>query len=529
MNSTIFSILLVLIGLFVGIIIMLIINQIKLFLAIKKATIIVDDAKKEADKLKKDSILEAKEETQKLKNEAEKEIKEKKQEVKDSEARLLVREENIDRRDQTLQNREQLLDAKEENLLKEQKEIQKQQVELEKTKEKQIKLLEKIAGYSKKEAKTLIMQKVEKMMDEEIAMYIKDRETAAKLEADRNAKEVLVSSMQRYAANVAGEQTVTVAELPNDDMKGRIIGREGRNIRTIEAVTGVDLIIDDTPEAIVLSSFDPYRREIARETLEALIKDGRIHPGRIEEVYNKTVEEMNNKILEYGNSALFELGISKMDSALFELGISKMDSHIVELLGKLKYRTSYGQNALNHSIEVANLAGLMAAEIGENVSLAKRAGLLHDIGKAIDHEVEGTHVELGVNIARKYGESEEVINAIASHHGDIEPNNIISVLVSIADALSASRPGARNDSLENYIQRLTDLENVAKEFSGVEKVFAMQAGRELRVVVKPEEIDDLSSVKMAHEIKNKIEETLQYPGTIKVVVIRETRAIEEAK
>ncbi len=517
MNSTIFSILLVLIGLFVGIIIMLIINQIKLFLAIKKATIIVDDAKKEADKLKKDSILEAKEETQKLKNEAEKEIKEKKQEVKDSEARLLVREENIDRRDQTLQNREQLLDAKEENLLKEQKEIQKQQVELEKTKEKQIKLLEKIAGYSKKEAKTLIMQKVEKMMDEEIAMYIKDRETAAKLEADRNAKEVLVSSMQRYAANVAGEQTVTVAELPNDDMKGRIIGREGRNIRTIEAVTGVDLIIDDTPEAIVLSSFDPYRREIARETLEALIKDGRIHPGRIEEVYNKTVEEMNNKILEYGNSALFELGISKMDS------------HIVELLGKLKYRTSYGQNALNHSIEVANLAGLMAAEIGENVSLAKRAGLLHDIGKAIDHEVEGTHVELGVNIARKYGESEEVINAIASHHGDIEPNNIISVLVSIADALSASRPGARNDSLENYIQRLTDLENVAKEFSGVEKVFAMQAGRELRVVVKPEEIDDLSSVKMAHEIKNKIEETLQYPGTIKVVVIRETRAIEEAK
>ena len=517
MNSTIFSILLVLIGLFVGIIIMLIINQIKLFLAIKKATIIVDDAKKEADKLKKDSILEAKEETQKLKNEAEKEIKEKKQEVKDSEARLLVREENIDRRDQTLQNREQLLDAKEENLLKEQKEIQKQQVELEKTKEKQIKLLEKIAGYSKKEAKTLIMQKVEKMMDEEIAMYIKDRETGAKLEADRNAKEVLVSSMQRYAANVAGEQTVTVAELPNDDMKGRIIGREGRNIRTIEAVTGVDLIIDDTPEAIVLSSFDPYRREIARETLEALIKDGRIHPGRIEEVYNKTVEEMNNKILEYGNSALFELGISKMDS------------HIVELLGKLKYRTSYGQNALNHSIEVANLAGLMAAEIGENVSLAKRAGLLHDIGKAIDHEVEGTHVELGVNIARKYGESEEVINAIASHHGDIEPNNIISVLVSIADALSASRPGARNDSLENYIQRLTDLENVAKEFSGVEKVFAMQAGRELRVVVKPEEIDDLSSVKMAHEIKNKIEETLQYPGTIKVVVIRETRAIEEAK
>ncbi len=517
MNGTIFSILLVLIGLFVGIIIMLLLSQIKLFFSTKRAIAIVDDAKKEADKLKRDSILEAKEEVHKLKTEIEKEIKEKKQEIKDSEARLLAREENIDRRDQTLQNREQMLDIKEDNLLKEQKEIQKQQVELEETKDKQIKLLEKIAGYSKKEARNLIMKKVEDMMDKEIASYIKEREMTAKLEADRNAKEMLVSSMQRYAANVAGEQTVTVAELPNDEMKGRIIGREGRNIRTIEAVTGVDLIIDDTPEAIVLSSFDPYRREIARETLETLIKDGRIHPGRIEEVYDKTVEDMNNKILEYGNNALFELGISKVDS------------HIIELLGKLKFRTSYGQNVLSHSLEVANLAGLMAAEIGENVSLAKRAGLLHDIGKAIDHEVEGTHVELGVNIARKYGESEEVINTIASHHGDIEPTNIISVLVAIADALSASRPGARNDSLENYIQRLTDLENVAKELPGVEKVFAMQAGRELRVIVKPEEVDDLTSVKMAHEIKNKIEDNLQYPGTIKVVVIRETRAIEEAK
>ncbi len=517
MNGTIFSILLVLIGLFVGITIMLVLNQIKLFFSTKKANLIVDDAKKEADKLKRDSILEAKEEVHKLRIETEKEIKEKKQEIKDSEARLLSREESMDRRDQILQNREQMLESKEDNLLKEQKEIQKQQVELEETKDKQIKLLEKIAGYSKKEARNLIMKKVEDMMDMEIASYIKEREMTAKIEADKKAKELLVSSMQRYSANVAGEQTVTVAQLPNDEMKGRIIGREGRNIRTIEAVTGVDLIIDDTPEAIVLSSFDPYRREIARETLETLIKDGRIHPGRIEEVYDKTVEEMNNKILEYGNSALFELGISKMDS------------HIVELLGKLKYRTSYGQNVLNHSLEVANLAGLMAAEIGENVSLAKRAGLLHDIGKAIDHEVEGTHVELGGNIARKYGESEEVINAIASHHGDTEPTNIISVLVAIADTLSASRPGARNDSLENYIQRLTDLENVAKEIPGVEKVFAMQAGRELRVIVKPDEVDDLTSVKMAHEIKNKIENTLQYPGTIKVVVIRETRATEEAK
>ena len=517
MNSTIFSILLVLIGLFVGIIAMLILNQVKLFFSTRKATMIIEDAKKEADKLKRDSILEAKEEMHKLKTDTEKEIKEKKKEINDSEARLLSREESMDRRDQILQNREQMLETKEDNLLKEQKDIQDKQVELEETKNEQIKLLEKIAGYSKKEARKLIMKKVEDMMNLEIAAYIKDREMTAKLEADKKAKQLLVSSMERYASDVAGEQTVTVAELPNDEMKGRIIGREGRNIRTLEAVTGVDLIIDDTPEAIVLSSFDPYRREVARETLETLIKDGRIHPGRIEEVYDKTVKDMHNKILEYGNNALFELGISKMDS------------NIVELLGKLKYRTSYGQNVLHHSIEVANLAGLMAAELGENINLAKRAGLLHDIGKAIDHEVEGTHVELGVNIARKYGESEEVINAIASHHGDTEPTNIISALVAIADTLSASRPGARNDSLENYIQRLTDLENVAKGLPGVEKVFAMQAGRELRVIVKPEEVDDLTSVKMAREIKEKIEDTLQYPGTIKVVVVRETRAIEEAK
>ena len=517
MNNIVFSILLILIGLFVGIIFMIILNSIKLMNASKKVQSLLDNAKKEADKLKRDSILEAKEENHRLKVELDKETKEKKQEIKDSEERLLAREESMDRRDQTLQNREQMLEDKENNLILKQKEIQEKQLELEETKEEQLKLLEKIAGYTKKQARELIMKKVEDMMNLEITSYIKDREAEAKLQADKSSKEMLVSTMQRYAADIAGEQTVTVVTLPNDEMKGRIIGREGRNIRTIEAVTGVDLIIDDTPEALVLSSFDPYRREIARLTLETLIKDGRIHPSRIEEVYDKTVKEMKAELIEIGNNALFELGITKMEPEL------------VETIGKLQFRTSYGQNALKHSLEVANLAGLLAGELGENITLAKRAGLLHDIGKAIDHEVEGSHVELGANLARKYGENEIVINAIESHHGDAEPTSIISTLVAIADTISASRPGARNDSLENYIKRLTELEEIGNGVEGVEKAYAVQAGRELRVIVKPEEIDDLESHKVAREIKNKIEESLQYPGTIKVVVVRETRVTEEAK
>ena len=517
MNDVILSILFIVLGLFIGIILMIILNYIKNNLSNKKAESIIDKANKEADKIKRNGLLEAKEEAHKIKLETEKEIKEKKNEIKESEERLLLRESNIDKRDQTLQNREQLLEERENNLVNKQKEVLKEQDKVEEIKKQQVELLEKIAGYSKNEARDLVLKKVEEMMNLEISAYIKDREVEAKLEVDKKAKNMLVNVMQKYAGDVASDQTVTVVNLPNDDMKGRLIGREGRNIRSIEAVTGVDLIIDDTPEAIVLSSFDPYRREIARVTIEALIKDGRIHPGRIEELYDKSVKEMKLKLLEYG------------EEALFELGITKVDPELQELLGKLHFRTSFGQNALKHSIEVAHLAGIMAGELGENVALAKRAGLFHDIGKSIDHEVEGSHVDIGASLAKKYKENDIVINAIESHHGDKEANNVISVLVSIADALSASRPGARNDSLENYVQRLQELENIGNEIPGVEKSYAMQAGRELRVIVKPDKVDDALSYKIARDIKNKIEDTLQYPGTIKVIVIRETRAQEEAK
>ena len=517
MNEMILSILLVLIGLFVGIIVMLIFNYLKGISANSKAEKIIETAKKDADKIKRDSILESKEEIHRLKLDAEKEIKEKKSEIIDSEQRLLTRENNIDRRDQTLQNREQMLEEKENLLINKQKDIQLEQAKVEEIKNEQIKELEKIAGLTKKQAKDMVLKKVEEMMNLEISAYIKERETEAKLEADKKAKTLMVSCMQKYAGDVANEQTVTVVSLPNDEMKGRIIGREGRNIRTIESVTGVDLIIDDTPEAIVLSSFDPLRREIARVTIEGLIKDGRIHPTRIEELYDKSLKEITSQIREYG------------ESALFDLGLTKVEPELVELIGRLHFRTSYGQNALSHSIEVAHLSGLIAAELGENVVLAKRAGLLHDIGKAIDHEVEGSHVTLGSELARKYGENDIIINAIESHHGDTEATSIISVIVAIADTLSASRPGARNDSLENYIQRLQELENIANSIAGVDKTYAVQAGREIRVIVKPEEVDDLGSYKVARDIKTRIENEMQYPGTIKVTVIRETRATEEAK
>ena len=517
MNDVIFSILLVIVGLFVGAFIMILINKLKVSAAQKEAEKIIQDAKKEAEKAKRDGVLELKEESYKLKNQTDTEIKEKKKELNELNQRIDNREKSLDKRDELLTEREKNLELKDKDLLAKQREIQEKDAKMEIIIKDQIALLEKISGFSKEKAREMVLKKVEEEMNREIAVYLKEREDEAKLEADRKAKEMIVSSMQRYSSDVTSEQTVSTVELPNDEMKGRIIGREGRNIRTIEAVTGVDLIIDDTPEVIVLSSFDPLRREIAKTTLETLIKDGRIHPARIEELYDKVCEDYKKIIREKG------------EETLFELGISKVDPEIVELVGKLAFRTSYGQDALAHSKEVAHLAGLMASELGENVSLAKRAGLLHDIGKAIDFEVEGSHVEIGADIAKKHGEDKVVINAIESHHGDKKAEYIISELVAIADALSAARPGARNDSLENYVKRLEELETIGNSIEGVEKTFAMQAGRELRVMVRPDQIDDLSSYKVAREIKDKIEETMQYPGTIKVVVIRETRAEEVAK
>ena len=511
------SILLVIIGLIGGFVFTTVFNSLRENNVNKRIEALMEKAKKDAEKAKRDSILETKEEIHKLKLDYDKELKEKKVELKESEDRLIQREHNMDKRDELYQKRESNLDERENKLFEKQKEIQDGQVKVEEIKQQQLDLLQEISGISRDKAKEMVMTKVKEAMAMEIASYIKESENEAKLEVDRKAKDLLVSSMQKFAADVANEQTITVVNLPNDDLKGRIIGREGRNIRTLEAITGVDLIIDDTPEAVVLSSFDPLRREIARVTLETLLKDGRIHPTRIEELYDKVCKDMKNKIMEYGNNALFELGLTKVDPEL------------VEIIGKLHFRTSYGQNALQHSIEVAQLSGIIAGELGENVTLARRAGLLHDIGKAIDHEMEGSHVEIGVDIAKKFKEPEVVINAIASHHGDHEATSVISVIVAIADSLSASRPGARNDSLENYIKRLEQLEEIGNKMQGVEKAYAIQAGRELRVAVKPEDVDDLTAHKIARDIKEKIESTMQYPGTIKITVIRETRAQEEAK
>ena len=511
------SILTLLLGIAAGVGITFIIGYLRGNTLAKKANKMIEDAKKEAEKQKRDRILELKEEGYKLKQETEKEVKEKKEELKATEERLLQRENNLDKRDEMLQKREFSLEEKENHLLENQKALQAKSEKMDEMLKDEMERLEKIAHFSKEKAHDLIMQRTEEEMASEIASYMKEKEHEAKLNAAEQAKNLIVESMQRYSEDVATEQTVSTIDLPNDEMKGRLIGREGRNIRTIEAVTGVDLIIDDTPEAIVISSFDPLRREIAKITIETLIKDGRIHPSRIEEVYDKVCKDMNNKITELGNEACYELGITKVDPEL------------VYLIGKLHFRTSYGQNALKHSKEVGELCGLMASELNLNVMLAKRAGLLHDIGKSIDYEMEGSHVSIGVDIAKKYHEDEVVINAIASHHGDCEATSMISVLVAIADTLSAARPGARNDSLDNYIKRLEQLEEIGNSFEGVEKTYAMQAGREVRVMVKPEEVDDVKSYKIAREMKERDEAEMQYPGTVKIIVIRESRAQEEAK
>ena len=510
------SILALIIGLIAGAVLIFIFVVLTGAGAGKKAEKLLENAKKEAEKHKRDSLLEIKEESYKLKQELESEIKERKQEVLSQEERLLTREKSLDKREENLQNRDNLLEEKNNNLNALQKLIQEKELKMDELLKQEMERLESISKLSKEKAREQIMDRVEQSLSREIAELAKEKEAEAVLEVDKKAKNLLVNSMQRYSNDVTNLQTVSTINLPSDDLKGRLIGREGRNIRTIEAVTGVDLIIDDTPEAIVISSFDPYRREIAKITIETLIKDGRIHPTRIEELYDKVCNDMNAKIMEIGNETIYELGLTKVDPEL------------VKLIGKLNFRTSYGQNALTHSKEVAHLCGLMAAELGENITLAKRAGLLHDIGKSIDFEMEGSHVDIGVNIAKKYHEDPIVINSIESHHGG-EQKSIIAVLVQIADSLSAARPGARNDSMENYIKRLEQLESIGNSFDGVDKSYAMQAGREIRVLVKPNEIDDLESYKLAREIKEKIEAEMQYPGTIKITVIRETRAQEEAK
>jgi ribonuclease Y len=470
----------------------------------------IDAAQKRAETIKKETILEAKEEVYKLKSENERENRERRNEIQRSERRLLQKEELLDKKIEAIEQRE-------ENAVKKQKEIEASEAEINELKAKQLKELETISGMSMDEAKDILLESVEHDARHEAALVLREIEQKTKEEADKRARNIVSLAIQRCAADHVAETTVSVVALPNDEMKGRIIGREGRNIRTLETATGVDLIIDDTPEAVILSGFDPVRREVARIALEKLIMDGRIHPGRIEEMVEKARKEVDVQIREAG------------EQAIFECGIHGLHHELVKLLGRLKYRTSYGQNVLKHSIEVSHLAGIMAAEIGANVTLAKRAGLLHDIGKAIDHEVEGPHVQIGADVAKKYRENNQVINAIMAHHGDVEPATVEAVLVQAADAISAARPGARRETLENYIKRLEKLEEIANSFEGVDKSFAIQAGREIRIIVKPENVNDADTIIMAKEIVKRIETELEYPGQIKVNVIRETRAVEFAK
>lgn len=471
---------------------------------------IINKAIADAETKKKEAVLEAKDEVHKFRTETEKELRDRRNEVQRQERRVIQKEESLDKKIEAAEKKDELLSEK-------LKQSETHLAEAESIKRSQLEMLEKISGYTKEQAKVYLLTTLEDSLTREKSVKIMEYEQKTRDESEQLAREIITTAIQRCAADHASEATVSVVALPNDEMKGRIIGREGRNIRTLETITGVDLIIDDTPEAITISSFDPIRREVARITLERLILDGRIHPARVEEMYEKAKKEVEQAIRQAG------------DRAIVDAGVNGVHHELVKLLGKLKYRTSYGQNVLNHSLEVSYITGLMAAEIGVDVKLAKRAGLLHDIGKALDHEQDGSHIELGVEVAKKYKENEVVINSIHSHHGDVEPKSIIACLVQAADAISAARPGARRENLQNYIKRLEKLEGIAKGFDGVETAFAIQAGREVRIVVKPEQVSDDMMVLVARNIVKKIEEELEYPGQIKVNIIRETRATEYAK
>ncbi|WP_054949814.1 ribonuclease Y [Numidum massiliense] len=471
---------------------------------------ILEDARKEAAAEKKEAVLEAKDDIHRLRVEADREIRDRRNEVQRQERRLVQKEESLDRKLETLEKREENLSHKESSMRDRQRKVD--QLYHEQKAE-----LERVSGMTRDEAKQVLLKNVEDEIKHETAQMIRETELRAREEADKRAKEILSIAIQRFAAEHVAETTVSVVTLPNDEMKGRIIGREGRNIRTLETLTGIDLIIDDTPEAVILSGFDPVRREIARTALEKLVADGRIHPARIEEMVDKSRREVDERIREYG------------EQAVFDTGVYGLHPDLIKIVGRLKFRTSYGQNALLHSMEVAHLAGLMASELGEDVNLAKRAGLLHDIGKAIDHEVEGSHVEIGIELAKRYNEPEPVLNGIGSHHGNYETTSVIAALVCAADALSAARPGARRETLETYIRRLEKLEDISNSFEGVEKSYAIQAGREIRIMVSPDKVDDIESIRLAREVTKRIENELDYPGHIKVTVIRETRAVEYAK
>ena len=495
---------------FVGIQIRKRISESKLGSAENEAKRIIEEAQKEAEAKKKEEILKAKEEIINSRRDLDNEIRERRGEVQQQERRLLQKEENLERKLEQMENKEHALENKN-------KEIEAKKEEISKTLENQMQELQKISGLSKEEAKNQLLADMDKQLTLEKANLIKQSETKAKEESLKNAKKIISYAIQKCAADHTAETTVSIVNLPSDEMKGRIIGREGRNIRTLETLTGVDLIIDDTPEAVVISGFDALRREVAKIALEKLMEDGRIHPAKIEEMVEKAKEEVAQTIKEEGERACLETGV---------IGIHP---DIVNLLGKLKYRTSYGQNVLNHSIEVSNLARIMAEELGLDAKLARRAGLLQDIGKALDHDMEGTHVQIGVDVLKKYKESANVINAVEAHHGDVEPQTMEAVLVAAADAISASRPGARRETLENYIKRLEKLEEIATSFDGVEKSYAIQAGREVRIIVKPEKINDAQMTILARDVAKKVEEEMEYPGTIRVNIIRETRVTDYAK